>query len=158
MKGPESTLSTLSVEAGGILGASAPGLLPRDEKQASNFKRKLSFQSRLSKVSDSGLSRDAASDELFVVMQQAYSADPSHRFIRAVNAAPEPAVVVATNSQLRDIARFCTSPFEFSVLTVDPTFSLGDFDVTLTTSRHLFLQSKRYHQSPVFVGPACIHF
>ena len=138
-KGPESTLSTISYEAGGIVGASAPGLLPRNEKQVSNFKRKLSFHSRISKTA--GLSRDAAADELFVVMQQAYSDDPSHRFVRAVNAAPEPAIVLATNSQLRDLARFCTSRFEFSVLTVDPTFSLGDFDVTLITSHHLFLQS-----------------
>ena len=158
VKGPESTLSSISIEAGGIIGASAPGLLPRDEKQVSNFKRKLAFQSRISKISGQGISRDAAADELFVVMQQAYSDDPSHRFIRAVNAAPEPAIVLATNSQLRDLVRFCTSPFEFSVLTVDPTFCLGDFDVTLITSRHLFLQSKRYHQSPVFVGPSCIHF
>jgi len=151
--GPDNVVSSISAEAGGIVGATAPGKLPRDAKQVSNFKRKLSFQSRSSK-----LASNAGGDDLFVVMQQAYSDDPSHRFVRAVNAAPEPAVVVATNSQFRDLARFCTSPFEFSVLTIDPTFSLGDFDVTLITFRHLLLQSKRFKQSPVFVGPACIHF
>jgi len=41
---------------------------------------------------------------------------------------------------------------------VDPTFCLGDFDVTLITYRHLFLQSKRFKTPPVFVGPACIHY
>ena len=75
-----------------------------------------------------------------------------------MNAAPEPAVVVATEHQLQDLARFCTSSFEFSILTVDPTFCLGEFDVTLITFRHLFLQSKRFKTPPVFVGPACIHY
>ena len=41
---------------------------------------------------------------------------------------------------------------------MDPTFSLGAFDVSLTTYRHLFLQSKRYKSSPVLVGPICIHY
>ena len=44
------------------------------------------------------VSRDAAADNLFVVMQQAFTEDPSKKFIRAVNAAPEPAVVVASYS------------------------------------------------------------
>ena len=145
--GPDDTVSTVSVSAGGIVGASAPGKLPRDAKQVSNFKKKVKHS-----VSS------AADDELFSVMQQAYSDDPTHKFIRAVNAAPEPAVVVATNSQLHDLARFCTSSFESSILTVDPTFCLGDFDVTLITTRHLFLQSKRFQQPPVLVGPACIHY
>ena len=75
-------------------------------------------------------------------MQQAYSDDPSHKFVCAVNATPEPAIVLATDSQLRDLAHFCTSEFEFSVLTVDPTFCLGEFDAKLITFRHLF-----YNQS-----------
>ena len=75
IKGPEHAVSSISGELGGITHASAPGMLPRDEKQVSNFKRKLYFQSRASKAT--GLSTDAAADELFVVMQQAFSDDPS---------------------------------------------------------------------------------
>ena len=30
--------------------------------------------------------------------------------------------------------------------------------MTLITYRHLFLQSKRYKNPPVFVGPCCIHY
>ena len=104
------------------------------------------------------MSRDAAADDLFVIMQKALTEDPSKKFIRAINAAPEPAIVVATDRQLHNLSRFCTESFEFSPLTVDPTFSLGDFDVTLITYRHLFLQSKRYKNSPVFIGPCCIHY
>lgn len=86
------------------------------------------------------------SDQLFTVMQQAYSDDPAHKFICAVNAAPESAVVVATDKQLHDVVHFCTSLIDFSVLTVDPTFFFGDFDVTLTTFCHLLLESKRHKQ------------
>ena len=77
-----------------------------------------------------------AADNLFVVMQQAYSDDPSHKLVRAVNVATEPAIVLATDSQLQDLACFCTSEFEFSVLSVDPTFCLGEFHVTLITFRY----------------------
>ena len=41
---------------------------------------------------------------------------------------------------------------------MDPTFNLGDFDVTPLTYRHLFLQSERTGKSPVFVGPVLIHY
>lgn len=144
--GPKATVSSISRKFGGVIGAHCPGELPRNVKQISNFK-----QARPS-------TSNSSSDDLFVVMQQAYSDDPLHRFVRAVNAVPEPVVVAATNSQLKNLPHFCTGSFEFSVMTVDPTFSLGEFDVTLTTFRHLFLQSKRYKQPPVFVGPACVHF
>ena len=147
---PDSTVSSITAEVGGIVGASAPGILPRNSKQVVNFKKKVKYSSNCTS--------SIADDELFVVMQRAYSDDPAHKFIRAVNAAPEPAIVVATASQLNDLARFCTSSFESSVLTVDPTFCLGDFDVTLITTRHLLLQSKRFKESPVLVGPACIHY
>lgn len=40
-----------------------------------------------------GMSRDAAADNLFVVMQQAFTEDPSKKFVQAVNAIPVPAVV-----------------------------------------------------------------
>ena len=88
-------------------------------------------------------------------MQQAFSEDPHLRFVRAVNAAPEPAIVVATDAQLNDLTRFCTSSFEFSPLTVDPTFSLGAFDVSLITYKHLLL---RYKTQPILIGPACTHY
>ena len=82
----------------------------------------------------------------------------SNRFVRSVNAAPEPAIVVSTDGQLQDLSKFCYNSFEFCPLTVDPTFCLGSFDVMLITYRHLLLQSKRYRNPPVFIGPCCIHY
>lgn len=93
-----------------------------------------------------------------MIMQKTFTEDPTKKFVRAVSAAPEPAVVVCTDRQLQDLAQFCTKTFEFSPHTVDPTFNLGDFDVTIITYRHLLLHSKRYKSPPVFVGPCCIHY
>ena len=100
LKGPKGTIASVSGEVGGVIKASAPGLLPRNEKQVSNFKSALSCSSKLS--------WDATADNLFITMQQAYTEDPHQRFVRAVNAAPEPAVVIASNTQ-DDLVRFCTS-------------------------------------------------
>ena len=64
------------------------------------------------------------------------------QFVRVVNAAPFPMMVLAYDYMLNDLERFCTSQRRFSILGVDPTFSLGDFDVTVTTYHHLMLSSK----------------
>lgn len=58
--------------------------------------------------------------------KKAYGDDSSHKFVRAVKAASEPAIVVSTMCQLKDLSRFCTSSFEFSIVTVNATFNLGD--------------------------------
>ena len=54
-------------------------------------------------------------------------------FIREVRTVCEPAIVVATDLQLNDLNRFCCWQEKFDILTVDPTFCLGDFDITLST-------------------------
>ena len=43
-------------------------------------------------------------------------------------------------------------------MTVDPTFFLGEFDVTVTTYRHLLLERRRTGNPPVFIGPSMIHY
>jgi hypothetical protein len=80
------------------------------------------------------------------------------KFIRDINTAPEPAIVLADDQQIVDLLRFCTSSFEFGILTVDPTFSLGEFDVTPITYRHLLLETRRNNQPPVFLGPLLVHY
>lgn len=85
-QGPKHVIASLSAEAGGVLEAAAPGQLPRNEKQVSYFKSRASEDARLSSLPCT--SRDAAADDLFIVMQKAYTEDPSRKFVRAVNAAP----------------------------------------------------------------------
>ena len=63
--------------------------------------------------------------------------------------------VLAYNWSLDDIERFCTKS-QCTVLSVDPTFNLGDFDVTVTTYRHLLLSNARGNH-PVMMGPIFIH-
>ena len=149
--GPKETVEHLSSAVGGVMNASAPGELPRNEKQVTNLRQ----QAKL-KGHTCGPSGEV--DDLFVVMQRAYSEDPGSKFIRSIRAAPDPAIVLAEDHQIADLVRFCTSSTEFGILTVDPTFSLGHFDVTPITYRHLLLSTKRNENTPVFLGPVLIHY
>lgn len=66
--------------------------------------------------------------------------------------------MLANDQQLQDVVRFGTSSTAFGIITVDPTFTLGDFDVTPLTYRHLLLETKRSKQPPIFLGPVLIHY
>ena len=65
--------------------------------------------------------------------------------------------ILGTNAQLFDIEWFCTDPLAFSPLSVDPTFDLGDFSVTVTSYRNLLLKSCGTGQNPVMIGPMLVH-
>ena len=54
--------------------------------------------------------------------------------------------------------RFCTIPDGFTILIADPTFNLGDFDITPTSYWQCLLKSVRSGNSPVFIGPTLIHY
>ena len=56
-----------------------------------------------------------------------FTENPSSQFIHAIRTAPDPAIVLSSDYQINDMVRFCKLQ---SIPTVDPTFSLGDFDVT----------------------------
>ena len=92
------------------------------------------------------------------MIQQAKLGDSTGKFVRETRSSPDPAFVFARDRQLDDLVRFCTNPTAFSVLTVDPTFNLGVFDVTPTTYRHLLLESVRSGSSPVLIGPTMVHY
>ena len=66
--------------------------------------------------------------------------------------------MLANDQQLQDVVRFGTFSTAFGIITIDPTFTLGDFDVTPITYRHLLLESKRSKQPPIFLGPVLIHY
>ena len=97
------------------------------------------------------------SDELAIVMHRALMENKSEEFIRDVKCLRQPAAIVATERQLNDLVHFCTAPGNFSILTIDPTFCLEDFDVTLITYRHQMLISKQGNQHPAIIGPVMIH-
>ena len=91
-------------------------------------------------------------------MQQAKLEDHLGKFVRDCRPTPEPAFVLSRDRQLDDLVRFCTDPANFCVLTVDPTFNLGDFDVTPIAYRNLLLKIERYGTHPVFIGPTLVHY
>ena len=146
-QGPKETVEYISSQVGGVTQAVGPGQLPRSEKQVTSMRRRQKLKGK----SEGG----AAADALFVVMQRAHTEDPSAQFIRGIRTAPDPAIVLAYDFQLNDLIRFCTSSTaEFCVLTIDPTFSLGEFDVTPITYRHSTTISKKQHAPNFYGSPA----
>lgn len=143
--GPKEATASVSSDVGGILDASCPGAIPRGEQQISYYKRRTK--------ADVSHGSKSESNELYTIMLKAHMEDPDHQFVRDIKAYPEPSVFLASDQQLHDVVRFCTVPFEHCVLTVDPTFCLGDFDVTPATYRHLLLECKRTGHPPVMIGP-----
>ena len=142
--GPKSVVSLADSAVGGIIEASYPGELPHNELQVSNFKRRAQKHQLGSEGND-----------LYSIMLHAHLEDVGKRFIKAF---PDPAIIIATEQQLLDLERFCCNESNFSVLTVHPTFSLGDFDITPTTYRHLLLRVSRTGTPPVMLGPIMIHY
>ena len=49
-------------------------------------------------------------------------------FVRTVTGAPDYMAVLSCDRTLDNLVRFCTNPMLPSVVTFDPTFSLGSFD------------------------------
>ena len=148
--GPKQTIRVVSEKVGGVARASSACDLPRNERQVSYLK------SRSSKHPQSG--QDPLANQVFTIMQQAKVDDHTGKFVRDCHPSPEPAFVLARDQQLDDLVRFCTVPAKFSVLTVDPTFNLGDFDATPTAYRNLLLETVRYGTHPVFIGPTLVHY
>ena len=142
---PRNVYHYLFEEAGGVSGCQSMGDLPRNSKQVSNVRYKLSD----SKSNDK--------DGLYEIMKKCVDEQSrSNPFIRNVQAAPEATCVLAADYQLNDLERFCTKK-EFSVMGIDPTFNLGEFALTVTTYRHLMLESRRTGKPPVMIGPMFAH-
>ena len=77
-------------------------------------------------------------------------------FLREIRTAPELSLVLANERQLDNIERFGNrSPF--TVLGVDPTFNICEYNVTITTYRHPLLLVKNQDIHPVMLGPILIH-
>ena len=124
--------------------------IPRNELQVTKLK---------SRMKSSSLSVSCgANDELGVIMQQAFMEDKCNQFIRDIRCLREPAVIMSTERQLNDLVRFCTPPSNFSIVTADPTFSPGDFDVPVITYRHTLLLPRQSGQPPAIIGPVLFHY
>ena len=143
---PQDAFNKMYEEAGGVRGCQSVGDTPRNYKQITNVRYKLSDP-------------NPQKDSLYAVMKKCLDGQSrSDQFYRSVQAAPEATCVLASDYQLNDIERFCTNPAQFSILGIDPTFNLGEFSVTVTTYQHLMLESRRTIGKPaIMIGPMFAH-
>ena len=81
----------------------------------------------------------------------------SDAFVHDVKAAPDPQCVLFFDWQLNDLVHFLTDSRQFSVLTADTTYNLGQFYVTPITYRHLMLVDITSQKHPTMAGPILVH-
>ena len=142
---PRQAIDKLSENPAGIFGVARSSALPR------NVQQEYSVKQRLKKA--------AVSDPRYALVLQCKEEDKAKEtaYVRKVEAAPEPAAVLAFNWKMKDIAKFCTNPKQFFVFQVDPTFDLGPSSVTTTQYEHLLLVNRQSGKHPVMVGPLLVH-
>ena len=121
--------------------AKSAGSLPRNRQQAYNI-----------------ANRQKAEDPLYsLIIESQNLQQGKDQFVREVKLAPEPCVVMGMDYQIEDLDAFCTQPDYHCVLGVDPTFDLGNFNLTVTTYKQLQLV-KSSGESPTIVGPLFLHY
>ena len=144
---PKETLHIVNRKVGGVTHATSGGSLPRNRQQVHDLRRRRAVYP-LHHESNS-------SDQFLAVLLMCK--DTHKDFVRSVTGAPEYTVVLAYDQTLNDIARFCTNENGFEILTVDPTFDLGDFNVTVTCFKHPLLLTRKDGKHPTMFGPLFIH-
>ena len=149
-KTPRVALREVENIKGGLANAHSAGDLPRNCKQVDNLKYSTKPQCN---AKDSSCQNDVLA-HVMQMCKDSYGTE--NEFVRAVEAAPGPMCVLATNQQLVDLERFCTGQ-EASVASIDPTFNLGPFSVTPITYHNLLVKTTRNGNHPNMLGPALIH-
>ena len=135
-------------EAGGISNVNSSGEIARNVRQAKHYRT-----SGNSSNTASGVTNDPLLEAICSCKSEVRG---GNMFVREVIAAPEFCILLASDQQLKDVERFCCNPESFSVLGVDPTFNFGDYNVTVSTYRHLLLNTDK-GINPVRMGPVLIH-
>ena len=77
-------------------------------------------------------------------------------FIRDVRVGAVPFCILSNERQLNDLHRFRCNVKLFKPLTVDPTFNIGEFNVTPISYENLLLETKQ-GQHPTLIGPVPVH-
>lgn len=140
VKPASGVFKSVSSSAGGILGARQPEQLPRSKQQLYDIKSKMK----------------RSVDEVEELLVYAKSVDDP--IVLEHHDMPEDLWVFGKEHMCQDLSRFCCSEIMSYPLSVDPTFNFGRFEVTPYSYKHLFLNSKRTKEAPVFLGPTAIHY
>ena len=138
---PKSALQIATQKHGGELEARGLNMLPRNLDQMKNYRR----------------SRTIMCYNYSVMLQCKVAEGKMDAFVRDVKAAPDPQCVLFTDHQIADLTHFTTNSCDFSILTADTTYNLGEFYVTPIVYEHLMLESIVTHKHPSCLGPMLIH-
>ena len=145
---PKRAVYQVDRKKGGILGASCVGDLPRNSLQASRIRSK--------KVTPHSASSHPNDPLQALVVKFKEEKGKPNQFVQSIRLVPDPTIVLFNETQLNDIEQFCASSDKASVLSVDVTFNLGPFYVTLCTYQNFKITNERV-KHPIMVGPALIH-
>ena len=140
---PKAALHRMSQEVGS---SSSSGQQPKNYNQASYARNitKSRFESMKNPVND--------------LLQAIYLCKkPGEKFVREVQSAPERMCVIALDTRLNDVSRFCAIPKGgvAKVLSVDLAFKLGEFYVLVTSFKNPMLINK-LGKHPTRIGPVQI--
>lgn len=151
---PKLAVEAVDAVNGGIMEVEAAGSLPRNRAQVSNMRRRNVIENEKRRKNT-----NAKKDELAAVMEMCVNQakDQETAFVRKVQCAPDTMCILATNHQLRELERNATNAAAFKIVSVDPTFNLGAFDVTVMTHVQGLVRSKRTGKHPVVMGPLLVH-
>ena len=159
-KAPQEAVShVVSKDLGGISSCIGVGQLSRSRQQSSDLKRNRNYGVNEESNSKNMSGKRRVDNPWYLLFNEAkkQSKDRKSAFIRDVRVANKPLCVLATDRQLNDLKRFCCNETEFRPFSVDPTFDIGQFNVTPISYEHLLLKTKRDDKHPTLIGPVLIH-
>ena len=138
-KPPSQAFKAVSGMAGGPAGAKSAGELPRSRKQVYDVQ--------------ANSKRDLDPVEDLIV----YARHKDEKVVLRHEDMPLDLWVLGTDIMCKDLVRFSCSGSLSHPLSIDPTFNMGQYEVTPVVYKQLFLRTKRYGQNPVFLGPTMLH-
>lgn len=136
---PSKVYQFLHEVSGGPMKQHNAGNLPRSKHQLYDLK------SRMKKAED-------PINELLI-----YAKHRDEEIILHHSDLPADVWVLGDRIMCEELGKFTSSPLLTFPFSVDPTFSLGAFEVTPIVYKHMFLRSKITGEHPVFLGPAMVH-
>ena len=121
------------------MNADSSGSLPCRRQQACDMRRRLY----------------ANEDELAAIVEQSKlcKENGEEEIVHCVSLAPEPCIILTTDAQMKELER-C---HQHSVLSVAPTFELGNFYGTPIGFLHPLFKNRDSNTHPLFIGPMLIH-
>jgi hypothetical protein len=148
--GPKDAVYRTTQESGGVMNVECLSDLPRGPRQGY-------YRNQLQKASlPSHVQGREKKDELLEVILK-MKTEKEHLVRKITIEKENTTIVIASDEQLNDLAKFSTSEVDFCTVQIDPTFRLGPYECTPISYRNL-MKRKRTGKSPLRLGPVLIHY